>query len=557
MTESWEREFEVARIAHGDLNATIQTMLKEDYTIEEASYVLYDDADLIKAVLADPNWSDRILKQPAGHQILDNQMHFNTTGGQPQNIPAPNFQQQKTGLAALNPFINHPADHQRQQMTNWFGADRMKEMGIQPKEGFMGRLKSGQEMRNARRAAKRAQPGWFRTLINEGGEGLRRRRQQRDAIDMATDVRQLGYDPATQGRAGERAATLEEAGLPAPPPPAALPAPTEAPIEEAPESTSDFAERMTSEAEQPPADGVPVESPATEEEAGRVQHPFWAKKEGRGARKGNRFTPRIPRLGASTAAKLQHLTAPTEGQTAEDWLKGPMVAPEGGWGVNEEGKETPLTGMTSRQQKDFLAAMRNPELRPQLIEMMGAGNIAGGHQFPFMADDWQYTEPDPQQAEEEPMSVAEANETLTPQEDPFNIDDLLADDANVTAGRNLFGLPPEEASTADDDLSQQVKNLIPEDTSTDLPSMADLDDAVEPKPDLTGKPVKEKKQGLLERGKAKLAEKEAENKPSAGEFDLDLDPPTTPEQLFGLPKKTSSDSMDMAWDHLTMLKRYE
>lgn len=535
MTESWEREFEVARIAHGDLNATIQTMLKEDYTIEEASYVLYDDADLIKAVLADPNWSDRIMKQPAGHQILDNQMHFNTTGGQPQNIPAPNFQQQKTGLAALNPFINHPADHQRQQMTNWFGADRMKEMGVEPKQGFMGRLKSGQDMRNARRAAKRAQPGRFRTWMNEGGEGLKRRRQLMDAIDMTTDVRQLGYDPTAQGRADERAATLEEAGLPAPPPPAALPAPTEAPIEEASESTSDFAERMTSEAEQPPADGVPVESPATEEGAGGTELPFWAKK-GRGGRGGARLTPRIKGLAGGTWDRFGEQTPATEGMTFEDFIN--QEAPEGG------------KGMSAGMRRKLMAARDDPANRKVLSEMLSGR----GQNFPFMGEGWE-----PPQEGEEPMGLDAANATLAPQEeeDPFNIDDLLADDnANLEAGREAFGLNQDSQS---DDLGEQVKNLIPqEDQSTDLPSMADLDDAVEPKPDLTGEPVGEKKQGgLLERGRAKLAEQEAEKKKPAGEFDLDLDQPPTKEELFGIPKKTSSDSMNMAWDHLTMLKHYE
>ena len=542
MTESWEREFEVARIAHGDLNATIQTMLKEDYTIEEASYVLYDDADLIKAVLADPNWSDRILKNPLppgvppppppGHQnvpgshaIHDTRMNLNV-GGATHNINAPEF---GGGHALSRIFGGAPSERHRKDLTSWFGRDALESAGIQPKEGFMSRLKSGQEMRNARRAAKRAQPGWFSTLVGEGTHGLRRRRQLMDAIDMARKPEELGYNPATQGRAGDRAATLEEAGLGPAATPAALPAPTEAPIEAPPhgslpnpgESTSEFEERMTSEAEQPPADGVPVESPATEEGAGGTELPFWATGT-RGARGGGRLTPKIKGLAGGTWERFGQQTPATEGMTFEDFIN--QAAPEGG------------KAMSPAMRRKLMAARDNPEHRKILSEMLSGQ----GHQFPFMQEGWE-----PPQEEEAPMSLEEANETLTPTEadkkDFFGLEGLLGD----------------EAPTEQDDLAQQVKDLVPqEDTSTETPDLPSMEEALEPKPDLTGQPVEEKKNvGLLERGKAKQAEQEAKKKPPAGEFDLDLEERPPKDEFFRL--KTSSDSMDMAWDHLTMLKRYE
>ena len=184
-----------------------------------------------------------------------------------------------------------------------------------------------------------------------------------------------------------------------------------------------------------------------------------------------------------------------------------------------------------------MAARDDPEQRKILSEMLSGQ----GQKFPFMQEGWE-----PPQEEEAPMDLETANETLTPTEadkkEFFDISDLLAD----------------EAPTEQDDLAQQVKDLVPqEDTSPDLPSM---EEALEPKPDLTGQPVKEKKNvGLLERGKAKQAEQEAKKKPPAGEFELDLDERSPKDEFFRLPEKvkTSSDSMDMAWDHLTMLKRYE
>ena len=162
-----------------------------------------------------------------------------------------------------------------------------------------------------------------------------------------------------------------------------------------------------------------------------------------------------------------------------------------------------------------------------------------GRNYPFMAEGWE-----PPQQEEAPMSVAEANETLAPQEekDFFDISDLLAED---------------ETPTKEADLAQQVKNLIPqEDTSTETPDLPSMEEALEPKPDLTGQPVEEKENvGLLERGRRKQAEQEAKKKTSAGEFELDLDERPPEEDFFRV--ETSSDSMDMAWDHLTMLMRYE
>ena len=305
MTESWEMEYQIACIAHGEEAAMWQTLRKNEATMEEVSYVLYGDEHLLKAVLDDPNWSGRILKQnppdPAAMQagFLPQGQHQPTMSGPMGTVAGPPVGQRSFWQKA-NPLSrrNDPMTAWQQDMEKVVGADAMRAQGMATaKPGWRQRMadtmsgwKENRAAAKEQKAAERAEylerrgPGFLESL----GDSARRRR-------AAKTAQLTGRSPA-ELEAREAGGEIDDATGEFVHP--------EAAVEEEAEAEDDAA------AVREIAEGG---DPATDELL------WWAPQVGEAGYRKTNPRSRFKGFGKKTMGELGGLEGPTEGENIQDW----------------------------------------------------------------------------------------------------------------------------------------------------------------------------------------------------------------------------------------------
>ena len=485
MTDSLELEYQIACIAHGEEAAMWETLRKNEATMEEVSYVLYGDEHLLKAVLDDPNWAGRILKQnppdpaamQAGFMPQGQQAVMNTPMGQVGGPPVG----QQSMWNKLNPLSsrNNPMTAWQQDMEKLVGGDAMRDAGMATaKPGWGQRMKdtmSGWKENRAaareQRAADKAQyledrgPG----VISSIGDALNRRRQAKIA-------RLTGRSPAEQDAraAGGEIGPEGEFVHPEAPPEGG-----EILTETAPAETLEEID-AEAEARDPAAEVAAIGEGASEVgrpqevEAGEV--PWWAGGRMRGDKhsSGEGFTG----MGAVRAAQLGKLGGPQEGETLAAWGERVGAKP----------------GMMTALGHHMPGGKHHEGSR-----LFGAEGLGGEGEGRGWAHGFAPAEAAPAGAE------GPATPELPSQEEVATAGAKQTPESLLAAGAEAQGAPAEAQAEDDDPWAGTVW-----DTGT--------------------------AEGMLEAGKDASKKEKKE---------------TTPE-MFAL--SDDSDAMNMAWNHLTMLK---